>query len=205
MKRLGLIASVVAALAAQDAARAADPRNPDWPCHQIKVPELSAAAMWAGPSIDDVGDAWQHDSQISDLVARAAARRTPLEEAQAAITAYLNGVDPAQRQEKAKLLFAGLFATENEERSTVMVGIERYTRRQEGFAQRIRSEVRDMHDLQGSPAPDPAKINELGNTINWDTRVFQERRKTISYVCEVPTQIEQRLFALARTIQQVLD
>ena len=34
----------------------ADPRYPDWPCMQPKVPELSAAAMWSGPSIADVGN-----------------------------------------------------------------------------------------------------------------------------------------------------
>ena len=31
----------------------ADPRYPDWPCMQPKVPELSAAAMWSGPVSPD--------------------------------------------------------------------------------------------------------------------------------------------------------
>src|SRR5262249_28920683 len=60
---------------------AADPRFPDWPCNQIKVPEISIAAVWAGPSIDDVGNAWEEDATIRDLVARLAARRTPLDDA----------------------------------------------------------------------------------------------------------------------------
>jgi hypothetical protein len=34
---------------------AADPRYPDWPCTQAKVPEISVAAVWAGPPLDDVG------------------------------------------------------------------------------------------------------------------------------------------------------
>ena len=33
---------------------AADPRYPDWPCAQAKVPEISLAAVWAGPPLDDV-------------------------------------------------------------------------------------------------------------------------------------------------------
>ena len=45
----------------------------------------------------------------------------------------------------------------------------------------------------------------MANRIQWDTRIFEERRKTISYVCEVPVLIEQRLFALAREIQQSLE
>jgi hypothetical protein len=32
-----------------------------------------------------------------------------------------------------------------------------------------------------------------------------ERRKTMNFVCEVPVLIEQRLFALARAIQQSLE
>jgi hypothetical protein len=205
MNRVARYAVALIALAVPQAAFGNDPRYPDWPCHQIKVPELSAAAMWAGPSIDDVGEAWRNVPQISDLVARAAARRTPLEQAEKALTDYLAGFAPAEREAKAKLLFAGLFATESEERSAVMDGIERYARRQETFAEKIRSEVRQMHELQGAPNPDPAKVNELGNALNWDTRIFQERRKTISAVCEVPTLIEQRLFALARAIQQALE
>jgi hypothetical protein len=43
-------------LALRGTSLAADPRFPDWPCNQIKVPEISVAAVWAGPSIDDVGN-----------------------------------------------------------------------------------------------------------------------------------------------------
>src|SRR5258708_13245721 len=62
-------------LALRSMALAADPRFPDWPCNQIKVPEISVAAVWAGPSIDDVGNAWEDDATIKDLVARLAAQR----------------------------------------------------------------------------------------------------------------------------------
>ena len=41
---------------APDAARAADPRYPDWPCNQLKVPDISIAGVWAGPPIDDEPD-----------------------------------------------------------------------------------------------------------------------------------------------------
>ena len=52
-------------LALQGTSLAADPRFPDWPCNQIKVPEISVAAVWAGPSIDDVGNAWEEDATIT--------------------------------------------------------------------------------------------------------------------------------------------
>ena len=82
---------------------AADPRFHDWPCNQIKVPEISIAAVWTGPSIDDVGNAWEEDATIRDLVARLAARRTPLDDAQKAISDFITGTE-SERQKKAKLL-----------------------------------------------------------------------------------------------------
>ncbi len=79
-------------------AHAADPRYPDWPCAQAKVPEISLAAVWAGPPLDDVSSKWKDDAKVSALVAKLAARRTPLDEAQKAITEYLNAVQPTRPQ-----------------------------------------------------------------------------------------------------------
>jgi hypothetical protein len=197
-----LILAVVSLSA--NAAWAADARYPDWPCNQIKVPELSAAAVWAGPSIDDVGDAWQNDRTIHDLVVHIAARRTSIDEAEKAITDYLASAS-GDKQTRAKLLFAGVFTTLNRERTVVMDGIERFARLQQQSAERIRSEVSEMRALQDAPNRDEAKVEDLGNKINWETQIFQDKRKTIGYVCEVPTIIEQRLGALARTIQQAIE
>ncbi len=41
--------------------------------------------------------------------------------------------------------------------------------------------------------------------IEWETRLFEDRRKTTTFACEVPIEIEQRLFALSRAIQNTLD
>jgi DNA polymerase III alpha subunit len=185
-------------------ALAADPRFPDWPCNQVKVPEISVAAVWAGPAIDEVGNAWEEDAAIKDLIARLAARRTPLEDAQKAISDFITGTE-SQRQKKAKLVFAGLFKTLNHERSEVMQGIERYFRKQREFSDQIRSTILQLRELQDRPDPDQSRVDELTNRVEWDTRIFEERRKTINFVCEVPVVIEQRLFSLARTIQQSLE
>ena len=177
-------------------ALAADPRFPDWPCNQVKVPEISVAAVWAGPAIDEVGNAWEEDAAIKDLIARLAARRTPLEDAQKAISDFITGTE-SQRQKKAKLVFAGLFKTLNHERSEVMQGIERYFRKQREFSDQIRSTILQLRELQDRPDPDQSRVDELTNRVEWDTRIFEERRKTINFVCEVPVVIEQRLFSLA--------
>jgi hypothetical protein len=185
-------------------AHAADPRNPDWPCVQAKVPEMSVAAVWAGPPLDDVGNKWESDAQVKDVVSRLAARRTPVEEAQKIATDFLAGSGDA-RQERAKLVFAGLFDTLNRLRSEVINGIERYTRRQREFAERIRADTLRLRTLQDQPGADQKEVEQLGEQLQWDTRIFEDRRRTIGYVCEVPVVIEQRLFALGRTIQQGME
>jgi hypothetical protein len=179
----------------------ADPRYPDWPCEQPKVPELSAAAMWDGPSIADVGDTWRNDSKIRDLVALVAARRTPIDEAQKAVAAFL-AEKPAERGQRAKELFAGVFETLNGERGEVMDGLERTARKEMDLGGKIKSDVEALRTLQDQPNADQAKIKALADEIEWSTRIFEDRRKSIRYVCEVPATIEQRVFALARAIQQ---
>jgi len=204
MRCWSLAVAVAIELALRGISLAADPRFPDWPCNQIKVPEISVAAVWTGPSIDDVGNAWEEDATIKDLVARLAARRTPLDDAQKAISDIVTGTEP-ERQKKAKLLFAGLLKTLNQERSEVMQGIERYARKQKEFSDQICSTILQLRELQDRPNPDQSKIEELTTRVEWDTRIFEERRKTVNFVCEVPVLIEQRLFALARAIQQSLE
>jgi len=202
MRILRVVVAIV--LASPGPALAADPRYPDWPCNQIKVPEMSVAAVWAGPPIDDVESIWEQDPAVRNLVAQLAARRTPLEDAEKIISDTITG-DPAERQRKAKLIFAGLFKALNHERSEVMSGIERFSRKQREFADQVRSTILQLRELQNTPGHDQTKVDELTSRVEWDTRIFDERSKTIGYVCEVPVLIEQRLFALARAIQQSLE
>jgi hypothetical protein len=185
-------------------ALAADARYPDWPCNQIKVPELSVAAMWTGPPLEDVGERWEADAGVRDLVARLAERRAPLEEAETAIADFITGT-PAEKLDKAKLLFAGLFDTLNRQRSEVMSGIERFTRRQKELAARVRAGALGLRELRDAADPDQARVDQAANDIAWNTRIFEDRRKTIGYVCEVPVIIERRLFALSRAVAQRLE
>jgi hypothetical protein len=176
----------------------------NWPCVQPKVPQMSIAAIWDGPPIADVGNAWKDNPTLKDLVVRLAARRTSIDEAQKAIARFITG-DPTGKQDKAKKLIAGLFDTLNQQRAEVIRGIERVDQKQKDLADKIRSDVATLRELQDKPEPDQSKITALAGQVEWSTRIFEERRKTIRYVCEVPTIIEQRTFALVRTIRQALD
>jgi hypothetical protein len=195
---------LLAAAAAAERSDAADPRYPDWPCAQAKVPEISLAAVWDGPDLGDAAARWKDDAKVSALVPRLAARRTPLDEAEKTIAEFLSN-SASRKNEAGKLLFAGLFDTLNAQRSSVMNGLERITRKQREAAEKIRDDTLSLQALQDATPPDQAKVEELGNQLVWETRIFEDRRRVIKFVCEVPTAIDQRLFALARVIRQAME
>ena len=203
MKRRIITGALLALAASTQHGFAADPRYPDWPCAQAKVPEITVAAVWTGPSLDDVQDKWKDDARISALVAKLAARRIPLEEADRDIKDFLAG--SSDKIASGKLLFSALFDTLNAQRSSVMTGLERVTRKQREAAEKIRTDTINLQTLQGASSPDQSKIDELSNHLLWETRIFEDRQRVAKYVCEVPTQIDQRLFALGRAIQQEIE
>jgi hypothetical protein len=181
---------------------ALDKRYPDWPCRQLKVPELSAAAVWPDAMPEGASGEAGSTSELSDLVSRLAARRTPVEEAEKLIAAYVTGT-PAEKQAKANALFAHLLDALNVQRSSVMSGLERSYRKQKQLAEIIRANTIKIRELQDAGAEE-AKLQELGSQIEWDTRIFEDRRRTTSFACEVPAEIEQRLFALTKLIRKAL-
>jgi hypothetical protein len=132
-------------------------------------------------------------------VARLAARRTPMDDAKKLIAEYLTGTD-ADKQQKAKSLFASLYSTLNAQRDEVMSGIERFSRKQKAAAEDIRADAQKLRDMQDKAGSDQAQTEELASQLAWQTRIFEDRRKSTSYVCEVPVQIEKRLFDLGSAI-----
>jgi hypothetical protein len=181
-----------------------DPRYPDWPCQQLKVPGIAIASVWTGPSIE-VGDAAKPtDAKQAELVSRLAARRTPIEDARKLIADYVVGTS-AEKQEKAKALFAALYSTLNAQRDEVMNGIERFSRKQKAAADDIREQAQKLRQMQDKPNADSAQNEELAGRLAWQTRIFEDRRKSTSYVCDVPVLIEKRLFDLGKAVQGALD
>uniref|UniRef100_Q07HH8 Secreted protein n=1 Tax=Rhodopseudomonas palustris (strain BisA53) TaxID=316055 RepID=Q07HH8_RHOP5 len=189
-----------------DSAFAVDPRYPDWPCAQAKVPDISLGAVWAGPPLDDAAKQWKDDAAVSALVSRLAARRTPLDEAEKRAGEFVAAAGAgANKSVAATRLFAGLFDSINAQRSSVLNGLERITRKQRAAAQKIRDDTVALQALQGAQPTDTAKIEELSNQLVWQTRIFEDRRQVIKFVCEVPVALDQRLFALGRVIQQEME
>lgn len=194
---------LVAALSVSAVAGAAV-RDPDWPCQQIKVPELSLAAVWSGPPVDPQLTAWQDDPQVADLARTLASRRTPIDHAQGLVHEFAQH-EAARKQPRLLALLAGVFNVLDTERDSVMAGLDRFGGRQKELAAEIRSDNEQLHALQAAPASNPDAVQQMAQRLIWEVELFQDRRQAISYACDVPAKIEQRLFALAHQIQQELD
>ena len=57
-----------------------------------------------------------------------------------------------------------------------------------------------MAALEAAATPDFDAIDAQEEQLDWNTRIFQDRQQALTYVCETPVLLEQRVFALARAI-----
>ena len=202
---LAAIISCAGAAVAQTPAQGKARHTSDWPCMAIKVPEISLAAVWSGPPLDGIQPAqWRDDAETSALVARLAARRTPQGEAEQAIADFAKAAGPA-RKERLLVLYAGLFSSLAQERAQVVAGLDRFGKRQKELADQVRAETASMRELQDKPGTDPKKLDDIVNQLTWDMRIFEDKRKSVGFVCETPVLIEQRLFALGRAVMAQLE
>ncbi len=194
------------ALLATAAAMAAPPgpRDPDWPCQQIKVPELSLGAVWSGPPVDPQQTGWQQDRQVADLAHRLAQRRISIDQAEAEIRAFAEQTG-AEKPQRMLALLVALFDSLNRERESVIAGLDRFGHRQKELADSLRADNDRLSTMHQDAGADPAAVQKLTQQVTWEVQVFQDRREALGYACEVPAAIEQRLFALARTIQHTVQ
>jgi hypothetical protein len=176
----------------------------DWPCQQIKAPTFSLASVWAGPQLDLSSQSWRNESDVADLAAKMAQRRIPITDAEQAIADFKAKGGP---EADAKLLraFAAAFEDLSQQRSQIIDGLDRFGRKQNALADRIRAEneaVQKSSDQNRDGQAPPGADNQ--DKLLWDLRVFNDRHQTVTYVCEAPTLIEQRIGAIARAVQKAL-
>ena len=202
--RAVLAIAIMASLAPPAVAQFKGKTDPDWPCQQIKTPTFSLASIWAGPQLDLDSQSWRNERDVADLKAQMAQRRVPIADVEAAITDLKAKAGP---DANAKLLraFAAAFVDLSQQRSQIIDGLDRIGRRQKAMADRIRAEneaVQKSSDRRSDgDAPPGANGQEQ---LLWDLRIFNDRRQTVTYVCEAPTLIEQRIGEVARAVQKAL-
>lgn len=178
--------------------------DPDWPCVQRKVSTLSPGTVWTGPDLEAAGP-WGDDFEAAALAQKIASRRTPLSEVDPLLDDFAAKAG-AGKEKRLTRIFAGVFEVINGERNKVVAGIGRYAQGQRRMAERIREEADQISATKDSPSVQDARdipkdASELETKFTWDRRIFQERSQSLTYVCEVPTLLEQRLGEIARKIQ----
>lgn len=185
--RVLLILAALVALPAQGATP-----TPDWPCVQVLQPHLSLGQVWTGPPPQTSAET----PEIAALAERIVQRRMPIEEATAAIDAFAQGKDP----ETLAQLMQAVFQRIDTQRTAILGGISRYGHKQVALAQRVETRRERMAELEGAENPDFDAIDAEEEALDWDMRVFIDRQQSLTYVCETPVILEQRLFALGRAI-----
>ena len=172
---------------------------PDWPCVQSRQDHLSLGQVWTGPPPPDT--AAVADPAIAALADRVVQRRMPLPEAEAAIAAFASGADNAQ----LAALMQAVFDRIDGQRTNLIAGISRYGNKQARLAAQVQARRDRMAQLQSAATPDFDAMDAEEKALDWDTRIFTDRQQSLTYVCETPVILEQRLFALGRAIASHLN
>jgi hypothetical protein len=191
------------ALVAAVNARSAPPRaeDPDWPCQQRLVQKLTAAAYWNGPPLESLGD-WRVDPEVADLVRRLAPRRISIQEGLSEIAAFVRSMSN-DRPRRLALVFRGLLEETDRERAGLIEELKEIGRRQRELANLVARLATELNaipsDARGEAA---AKRIDLQQRHDFTVRNFEEIQRTIRYACETPVELDARLGAWARALQE---
>jgi hypothetical protein len=180
--------------------------DPDWPCIQRKVPELSIGQMWAGPEVTDPIRELARDADIREAAGPLVARRNTQEEFEAMIDEYAAGLGE-DKSDKMTALFLASFNQISHERTQIINGIARYAHKQTDLAEQIDIKRQELAELNAVADDEKNwdRIEELQDTLVWDERIYNDRRQSLTYVCETPVLLEQRAFAIGHAIMSHLE
>lgn len=166
------------------------------PCQQQFAPTLAPATYWEDTTqLEGLPD-WRKDKKIAALVARIAPRDVSQDDALAQIEAFRKG-KPGKKA--APLLFTGLVAETNEQRSDVIGKIHDMAERQFNLSHTIEKVT---NELASTPEDQSAKREEIQQRRGFLVRDYDSLDRTLRYACQIPVDLEARLGAFARALQE---
>ncbi|GAA0296127.1 hypothetical protein [Rhodovulum strictum] len=192
-----LTGAALLALGAATIAPAADFSDPTWPCIQRKVEQLSPGIMWPHPVEEQSYDA-ATEAAVKELVGRLVLRRIPLEDLDPVVAAFAaeHGNDPALMGH----VFMSAFTIMARQRQAIIKGIEEYSLSQIALSERIDATRVEINTLLDADPLDHDRIDAAEEQLAWDERIYTDRAQSLTYVCETPVILEQRLFAIAQKL-----
>ena len=175
--------------------------DPEWPCIQRLIPEVSPAVMWPVPVEDNMLTQYRQDPLLRSLAEELGDLETFTETHQQSISDFANGLSDSEREQQLTLLASGIVDVSNRIRKDYIRGIKRYTRQQIAISEQIENTLNELSRLEGQNAEAQHEVEE---TLRWHERVYDQRERSIQLLCEEPVELEQQLSEVLRYAAQFL-
>ena len=167
----------------------------EWPCIQRQTGPLSAGILWPRP-LDDLPEL---SEEAETLVAPLALRRVQVEDAEGLVRDFAD-THPDVAPEQVDAVFATVFRRINRDRDRVLGGITRYAQSQIALSRRIDAAQAELAKLEAEDSQDFDRFDALEEQLDWDRRIYQDRERSLTYVCETPVILEKRAYAVAQML-----
>jgi len=177
-------------------------KNPDWPCIQVFIEELSWGSIWTGPPLDDNSSKWIDDKNLSAIAKKLLNRKTKENEGINELKKYINRNNSPDQLTK---LFHALFDTTNEiwkKRTTKLLN---FGKRQRLTSEQISMKLEKIKELSKDLNSNKDEIQKLENEKFWDIRRFEDRRNLSDSLCEQPRFYEKRLGVYSNIILENIN
>jgi hypothetical protein len=204
MRRYLLVLAAGLMLSGAGADAAPPKTDPDWPCKQRLVPELTAATFWSGPPLPTDRD-WHADARVASEVAAVAPRDVALEEGIAHLGHFSEKLKKLERDTILPQVFLGIVEETNRQRTEIIASIKDLARRQRALGDTVAKITTELEDNAATSDGDAAqRRDEIIQRRAFVIRSFEETERTMRYACEVPVDLEARLGGYAQVIEKHL-
>jgi len=165
-------------------------KNPDWPCIQVFIEELSWGSIWTGPPLNENSSKWKDDENLNALATKLMNRKTKENEGISELKKYIKKNNSPNELTK---LFHALFDTTNKIWKKRTEKLLNFGKRQRLTSEKISMKLDKIKELSKDHNLNKDEIQKLENEKFWDIRRFEDRRNLSDSLCEQPRFYEKRL------------
>ena len=176
-------------------------KNPDWPCIQVLLEELSWGSIWTGPPLDERTTKWKENEELRLLAIKIMDRKTKEEDG---ITELKKFMKKNNSPEDLTFLFHALFDKTNEIWKNRTQKLKNFGKKQRLTSEKITRKLEKSKILLENPEANKEEITRLEQEKFWDIRKFEDRRMQSDYLCEQPRFYEKRLGVYSKIISEKL-
>ena len=177
-------------------------QNPDWPCIQVLVKELSWGSIWTGPPLDENSSKWSDNENLKVLAKKLMNRRTKENEG---IFELKNYIKKNNSPNELTELFHSLFDTTNDIWRNRVSKLLNFGKKQRLTSEKISLKLEKIKELSKDFNTNKDEIEKLEQEQFWDIRRFEDRRSLSDTLCEQPRFYEKRLGVYTTIILESME